>query len=272
MGKKLDVIEYKIHSEKLPATFHGCRIAFLSDLHNKSVGTGNKVLLEALYQRNPDYVLCGGDMIVGKEAIGCGQALELLEVLGRKYPVYYSMGNHEEKAAYFNPEGFADCKKKLCEAGVRILDNESVCLEQNGEKILLSGLTLGLVYYTKWWKAKPLEKGQLKDYLGGQKSRFQILLAHNPLYFEEYEAYGADLVLSGHVHGGLIRLPLLGGVISPSYQLFPKYDYGRFQKGDTTMLLSRGLGWHTIPIRIHNHPELTMVTLQKKLVFSNDNR
>ena len=93
------------------------------------------------------------------------------------------------------------------------------------------------------------------------RDRFQILLAHNPVYFEEYARWGADLVLSGHVHGGIVRLPFLGGVISPAFTLFPKYDGGKFERGDSTMLLGRGLGTHTLPVRMWNPGEIVLVTL-----------
>ena len=107
-----------------------------------------------------------------------------------------------------------------------------------------------------------MEDEYLKETLGEHKEGvYQILLAHNPEYFEEYAAWGADLVLSGHVHGGIMRLPLLGGVISPKLVLFPKYDGGRFYEKDSTMILSRGLGMHTLPIRIFNPAELVVIHL-----------
>ena len=90
---------------------------------------------------------------------------------------------------------------------------------------------------------------------------YHILLAHNPEYFDAYEQWGADLVLSGHVHGGLIRLPFLGGVIAPSLKLFPKYDGGLFYKNNTTMILSRGLAFHNLGLRMWNQGELVVIEL-----------
>lgn len=87
------------------------------------------------------------------------------------------------------------------------------------------------------------------------------MIAHNPEYFPAYAEWGADLVLSGHVHGGLMRLPFLGGVIAPSMKLFPKYDGGVFEEHGSTMILSRGLGTHTLPIRIFNPGELVVIRL-----------
>lgn len=93
------------------------------------------------------------------------------------------------------------------------------------------------------------------------KHKCNILIAHNPDYFEEYAKWGADLVLSGHVHGGIMRIPFLGGVLAPSYRIFPKYDGGVFKEGKSVMLLGRGLGSHTIQLRFFNPAELYEVTL-----------
>ena len=105
-----------------------------------------------------------------------------------------------------------------------------------------------------------------QDYLASLIGRpdpdsFHILLAHNPDYFPRYAEWGADLVLSGHVHGGIMKLPLLGGVISPSLRLFPKYDGGLFEERNSRMILGRGLGSHTIPIRVFNPGELIEICL-----------
>ncbi|MDE6892596.1 MAG: hypothetical protein K2P50_12455, partial [Lachnospiraceae bacterium] len=91
------------------------------------------------------------------------------------------------------------------------------------------------------------------------KSRATVLIAHNPRYFEVYAGWGADFVVSGHVHGGLMRLPFLGGVISPALKLFPKYDGGEFHEGKSTLILGRGLGTHTLPIRIFNPGEVVVI-------------
>ena len=107
-----------------------------------------------------------------------------------------------------------------------------------------------------------MEAKYLTDTLGRTKTeKYEILLAHNPDYFPEYAGWGADLVLSGHVHGGMMRLPLIGGVVSPAFKFFPKYDGGMFRIGKSVMILSRGLGMHTIPVRIFNPGELVYLKL-----------
>jgi hypothetical protein len=104
------------------------------------------------------------------------------------------------------------------------------------------------------------------DYLYGKLGKcpeeFSILIAHNPDYFDDYARWGADLTLSGHIHGGLVRLPFLGGVLSPKLKLFPKYDYGYFETGGKRMIITGGLGAHNPKIRINNPPELVIVTMK----------
>ena len=108
-----------------------------------------------------------------------------------------------------------------------------------------------------------MEASYLEDTLGKSDIRkCNLLIAHNPDYFSEYAKWGADLTLSGHVHGGIMRLPWLGGVLSPSYRLFPKYDGGVFRENGAIMLLGRGMGSHTIPLRFFNPAQLYEVTLK----------
>ncbi|MBO6015062.1 MAG: hypothetical protein J6P60_00545, partial [Lachnospiraceae bacterium] len=127
----------------------------------------------------------------------------------------------------------------------------------------LSGLEIGRRYYKRFHK-KEMKPGYVSKHLGPRNEEaFTILLAHNPDYMDAYAGYGAELVLSGHVHGGVVRLPLLGGVISPALRLFPKYDGGLFVKDETSMILSRGLGSHTIPIRFLNPGELIVISLKE---------
>lgn len=109
-----------------------------------------------------------------------------------------------------------------------------------------------------------METEYLNRVLGNpEKKCFNLLIAHNPDYFDAYADWGADLTVSGHVHGGLMRLPFLGGVISPKLRLFPHYDGGRFEKDGKEMILSRGLGTHTLPIRIFNPGEMVVIRLRK---------
>ena len=138
-----------------------------------------------------------------------------------------------------------------------MLLNEKISLPAANMDIY--GLEIDMDYYGKF-KKRNMETEYINRLLGKQQtSVFNILIAHNPDYFSTYADWGADLVVSGHIHGGLMKLPVLGGVISPALRLFPEYDGGEYKKGKSTMILSRGLGTHTLPIRIFNPGELVVI-------------
>ena len=269
--KHFQIRRHEVRSSKLPEAFDGYRLVFLSDLHSNSFGKNNKELLSAIDREKPDLVLAGGDMMIGKKKrhITIPVPLRLLRELRKLgYPVYHGLGNHEmrmqEDQEYYDYE-YAVYKELLEGWGVEFLDNRTVRIEKDGQYIVLTtGLTLPRKYYKKVGK-EPMEPGFLERTVGsGNTGEFRILLAHSPLYFPEYSRWGADLVLSGHFHGGTIRLPFLGGVMTPNYMLFPKYDRGRYEENGSVMLLSGGLGTHSVNIRLNNRPELYVITLRRE--------
>lgn len=263
-NRKLTITSYPVASAKIPESFDGCRIVVLADLHNAVFGERNERLLQAIRQQKPDYIILAGDMLVGKQGASTAVPAELLKELSKLAPVYYGMGNHEMRIAR-KPEEYGsmweDYKNRLGTSVIWLAD-KSVMLTRGKEQIALYGLDLDPIYY-KRFKKHPMKETYLKQKLGtSDANRYEILIAHNPNYFPEYAAWGADLVLSGHIHGGMIRLPGLGGCLSPMFHIFPKYDRGRYQEGNSVMLLSGGLGNHTFKFRVHNLPELLVVTLQ----------
>ncbi|MDD2973457.1 MAG: metallophosphoesterase [Lachnospiraceae bacterium] len=258
-GNRFHKVEYTVSSPKI----HGNeKIIVLSDLHNQSYGKENEKLLQAIYAEDPDAIYVAGDMITSEVSASMENAISLMEKLAEKYPIYYGMGNHEYKLSMF-PEKFGNMyqiyEDKMQKAGVRILRNEHIYLPESN--IDVCGLEIERTYFAKMQKKKMPEAYVEKLAGHPRRDAFQILIAHNPDYFPQYAAWGADLVLSGHIHGGIMRLPLLGGVISPTLQLFPHYDGGRFEEGTSTMILSRGLGMHTLHIRIFNPGELVVIHL-----------
>ena len=253
-------IVYEVESKKISREY---TFVLLSDLHSKSFGAQNEKLLKAIDELSPDAVLSAGDMFTAQRSEKYKVAAALMEQLSAKYPIYYGMGNHEHRVAS-EPEKFEDIYDRYMEslhkAGIEPLINENVSIPS--ANINVCGLQMDRHYYGKFRK-KTMSKTYLKDILGkADADSFQILIAHNPDYFEEYAEWGADLVVSGHVHGGLMKLPILGGVLSPRLILFPEYDGGRFECDDSIMILSRGLGTHTLPIRIFNPGELVLVRLK----------
>ena len=265
---KLSINEHKIISDKIPFEFHNKKIAFLSDLHNNEFGMGNEKLLQLLDQANPDYVFVGGDMLVSKYGDAYDTALDLLTKLAQKYPVYCGNGNHEARLlwkAEENPASgriYHDYIESIKKSGVRHLCNETCKIEFGNTFIYLSEVDLSQYYYKKF-KTRYLELSHMEQLVGKCKQdSFHILLAHNPAYFDTYGEWGADITLSGHIHGGIMRLPLLGGVIDPAYHLFPKYDAGLFEKETKKMIVSVGLGTHSIKIRLWNPPIIDIITLK----------
>lgn len=258
---------YRIASKKLPGEFDGVKIAYLSDLHNVSFGKGNERLLKQIEKEAPDYVFLGGDMIVGSREFEPEIVLNLCEGLSKNYPVYMAFGNHEQKLMAFEETkdiAFPAYIRELKQLGICILDNESVGIRRGAGEIRLYGLTVDYKYFGKWWKRVTMRPDYVTELLGTcPEDAFSVLLAHSPKYFKAYAGWGASLVLSGHVHGGIIRLPWLGGVIAPDLALFPKYDAGYFKEPKSQLILSRGLGSHTINLRIGNPPELSMIVLKK---------
>lgn len=255
---------YKIQHKKIGKEADGLKIAFLSDLHNNCYGKGNSKLLQAIQDEKPDLILIGGDMLIGKKGNHMDHACTLLQNLSMQFPVYYANGNHESRMK-FNPDQYEDryreYEKQLVSMGIKILCNESLTLAKH--KIRITGLELDEYYYQKR-KRVVMGETDMEDFVGQSDSEnFQILLAHHPEFFEDYVKWGADLTLSGHNHGGMVRIPIIGGVISPQYRLFPKYDGGLYRKSASQMILSRGLGLHTIRIRLFNTPELCMIELKE---------
>lgn len=254
--------EYTCISDKLQKDG---RFILLSDLHNKSFGKNNDKLFKAIEQVKPDVILIAGDMYTSSAREDNMASAEFVSRLADKYPVYYANGNHEHKTRLF-PEIFGTMYQeymgKVRGAGVKTLINEKVTLPPYNMDIY--GVEIERSYYKKFVN-QHMEITHLKELLGKpDDGKFNLLIAHNPDYFEAYADWGADLTVSGHVHGGLMVLPVLGGVISPKLRLFPRYDGGRFEKAGKEMILSRGLGTHTLPIRIFNPGELVVIHLKRK--------
>lgn len=255
-------VEYEIESDKVTRP---CKFILLSDLHNKSYGKDHKRLIDKIDSISPDMVLVAGDMLTAVKGQAFEVTLSLMRQLSLRYKIYYGMGNHEHKMKLY-PEHFGtiydDFVAELSKLGIVPLVNENTYLPEYN--VAVCGAQIDRCYFKKFMKY-PMDEPYLPKILGEpRENACQILIAHTPQYFEEYAVWGADLVVSGHVHGGIMKLPILGGVLSPNMTLFPKYDGGKFVRGKTTMILSRGLGTHTIPVRVFNPGELVVVTLQPK--------
>lgn len=254
------VSRHEIRSEKLRSS---ARFVVLADLHNKRYGKDNRLLLEAIDNCRPDFILVAGDILTAKPGAKLDVAVHMMRELASRYPVYYGSGNHEHRLKLY-PEKYGDMseryEKSLAEAGVIRLVNSHVTLQDYG--ITIYGSEIDRFFYQRF-QAQEMNSDYLAGILGqADEENYNILLAHNPDYFPQYAAWNADLVCSGHVHGGVVRVPVWGkGVVSPNVTFFPKYDGGVYREGKSVMLLSRGLGMHTIPFRLFNPGELLAVEL-----------
>lgn len=253
--------KYVLCSEKLKR--QEWNFLFLSDLHNNEFGMDNEKLIKEIENVRPDAVLIGGDMIIGKGEIDLRVTSHLVRELSSRFPVYYGNGNHEQRmgAAGEYREKFEQFKDVLRQAGAHYLSDESILL---GEDIVITGCNLETKYYRHRFTTPEFSEEMLKRHVGNaDKSRFQILLLHSPLFFDSSSRWGADLTLSGHFHGGTIRLPFLGGVMTPQYHFFLPACAGRFESEGKTMIVSPGLGTHSINIRFNNRPQLIWVQIKK---------
>lgn len=265
------VSEYELAYGKLPASFDGYRILQLSDLHSKDFDNGNDKLLEKIRRQNPDMIVLTGDMVNSTD-LDFGVFLSLASDLSADYEVYYIVGNHEQS---LSDSSLKYLHSKLEEMGVQILDNERAVINRGDDSIDLYGLWFNLRYYSD--RSNDYVKNDAETYyfsvdkikkvIGeNDGSRFSILLAHNPLYADTYFKWGADLTFSGHVHGGMIRLPFLGGIYSPERTFFPEYDGGLYTSGEQNLIVSRGIGNGNLGFRFFNCPEIVTVTLKKAVV------
>lgn len=260
---KFRVTDYDVCTDRLSQEL---RIVLVTDLHSWEYGRGNERLLASIQAQKPDLIFIAGDLIVSAQTSKYAVAEQFCRQLVSIAPVYFANGNHEkrvqqEDSAYF--EDYRRLEATLRGMGVHILNNahEKICI--HGEEISIYGLDLPLIYYSKAKKI-PWKETQLTELLGLPDRQYTILLAHNPKYTKEYLDWGADLSLSGHYHGGLVCLPGIGSVVSPQFELFPKYSFGMYEEAGKTAITSRGLGTHTFHIRICNRAELVNIVIHGK--------
>lgn len=256
------VTHYDLNTSKLEKDM---KIVVLSDLHNCSYGENNRKILQTIAQEQPDLILVAGDILVGKEKVPTTVAESFMNDVIKIAPVYYANGNHEQRMKE-QPEKYGaiyeEYKRKITEAGSIFLENEMATISWGEEQVNIRGLEIPLRCYKKIAK-ETLTSQEITDKIGSADlEKFEILIAHNPVYAEEYANWGADLILSGHLHGGIVRIPFWRGVISPQIKLFPKYSGGRYKVKDSDLIVSRGLGTHTIKIRLFNVPEVVVLHIK----------
>ncbi len=242
----------------LPEELEGLRIVQLSDLHNKEFGTDQSRLLCCLRKAEPDLIVVTGDLI-DRDSKEWKPAIVLLRSALELAPVYYVSGNHEKLSGRY-----ADLRQDLLDAGIVVLEEESVMLSLGETKLNILGLQ-DVGFYASEYESEDEWRNACGRNLSGLRQEasgdFTILLSHRPELADLYEGQGVDLVFAGHAHGGQIRLPFLGGLYAPGQGWLPSYTSGLYSLTDMDMVVSRGLGNSAFPIRIGNRPEVVVVTL-----------
>ena len=248
----LSVEEFAFTGARLPAGWDGGRLVVLSDLHGKRFGRQNSRLLEAVRKAGPDVICLCGDMM--DEWSGTEYLRPLLEGLVEIAPVYYVTGNHEWAIG-----DVPELKETLTAHGVTVLSNQFVTLERNGDSVVLAGIDDPNGYADQ----KTPEELAAEIY-AACGDPFWMLLAHrNNRFSSQYSKLGADLVFSGHAHGGLIRLPFTDGLFSHDWDLLPSHTAGLYEENGSCLFVTRGLGNSGATFRLFNRPEVAMVTLHR---------
>lgn len=233
---------YKIYSDKVTKPV---RIALLTDFHSSSYGKGQQVLIDAVNAQKPDVILLAGDIF--EDVRPHKHSIELLERLGKEYPCYYVTGNHEVWSGEVN-----EIKETVRSLVVTVLAGDGEVRNFNGQKLRICGVD------------DPAGGKQFADcvHMAGDDI-FTVLMSHRPDLVDLYSGKGFDLVVSGHAHGGQVRIPgLLNGLYAPNQGLFPKYAGGRYllSDGSTEMIVSRGLCKNILP-RVFNRPEAAVIDI-----------
>ena len=238
----------------LPAGFDGCRIVVLSDLHGAEFGADNQELFQTVADQSPEYIFYLGDLEDKYRGPQPGYAEAVAAGLTAIAPTYYVTGNHEWAIG-----DVPELKERLAAQGVTVLSNSFVTLERNGDTVVLAGIDDPNGYADQ----KPPETVAAEVY-AAYGDPFWLLLAHrNDRFQEQYSLLGADLVLSGHGHGGIIRLPFTDGLLSTNRTLFPSYTAGLYEENGSALFVTRGLGNSGPSFRLWNRPEVAVVTLHQ---------
>lgn len=245
-NEDIGISRYTYTSHKISGELEGLKIVHISDLHNKEFGENSSRLISLVSKESPDMIIISGDLVDSRHT-DIEAALRFAEQAKSLAPTYYSTGNHEER---LSNETYAHLLSSLEEIGVHVLQNESETVYFGNESLVVFGKQDGAVAFI----------GDIYN----RTDKLKLLIAHKPQLIKQYAAAGADLVFSGHAHGGQVRIPFIGGVLAPDQGFFPKLTEGVHTFDDTTMVISRGLGNSLCPIRINNRPELVVITLKSE--------
>jgi hypothetical protein len=240
-------------NSKVPENFNDYKILQVSDLHNKEFGKNQNELVERTKEINPDIIVVTGDLIDSRRT-NIDIAVNYMSQAVKIAPTYYIPGNHESRI-----DEYDKLEKMLSKEGIKVLSNDSENIKINNQELSLLGME-DISFVNSENKEKEFSS-ILSNLKNESKKNLTILLSHRPDLIDIYAKQNIDLVFTGHAHGGQIRLPFIGGLLSPNQGFLPKYTSGIYEKDNTKMIVSRGLGNSLFPLRIFNRPELIVTTL-----------
>lgn len=248
-----------IFLDELPASFENFSILHISDIHHREFGRNQSRIIKRAEMLSPDIIVITGDLI-SRDMRDFSVASSFVKQLSEIAPVYFSAGNHELDL----PEKVRDTYfSSLKKSGAVLLLNSKCNIKKSSDSLCIAGITLERNVYrdenNSFRNLIPYSSDKIVQLIGVREV-CTLLLAHNPLMFDSYAEWNADLVLSGHVHGGIVRLPFIGGLLSPERKFFPRYTQGLYKDRSSQMYVSAGLG----KLRIFNPPQIDFLTLHKK--------
>ncbi len=255
----LTIKQITLTKKNLPKSADGLRILQISDLHSKRFGRGQQTIADKIKRQKPDIILITGD-IIDRRRFNIYPVIELLSGIQDIAPIYYSPGNHEGWSGRYD-----EVRKVLEKFSVNILENSSANLTKN---TAMKGISINGILDPAFDLAEGSgvlkSNQQTKRYLNSfsMNDGFNITLCHRPEAVEGVDGYMGEIVFSGHVHGGQVRIWPFGGLYAPGQGILPKYDSGVYEINDTTLIVSRGLGNSLFPFRVFNLPQLVVVTLR----------
>lgn len=263
-NNSISVTHIEFSSSRLPAAFDGCRIAHISDLHSKRFGREQRRLARRVEAEKPDGIAVTGD-IIRRSDRDFSNAVCCIRQLASIAPVWFIPGNHEADLA-----NYKELTEKIQAAGATVLENRWIPLSKEEQTLFLAGIAdpvschreAGLTR-EQAGRLRAEQTAALLAALDMPTDGFHLLLAHRPELFQIYLAAGMDLTLTGHAHGGQVRLPFLGGLFSPGQGWLPPYTSGLYRQGAQGMAVSRGLGGKRLIPRIFNRPHIPVICLRR---------
>ncbi|HAB67493.1 MAG TPA: phosphoesterase, partial [Firmicutes bacterium] len=253
----LQVSNYQIVNKNIPKYFNNYKIIQISDFHNTKSKKLNNDLIKEIKSQKPNIIVITGDLIDAKKT-DIDVAINFIKEINEIAPIYFITGNHENST-----NDYSLLREQLEENKIIILDNDIEVLKINDSEINLIGVSDPSIIRDSFITDNEIIKSELNN-IEYNKNNYTILLSHRPELFDTYVAENLNLVLTGHAHGGQIRIPFIGGLVAPNQGILPKYTSGMFESSKTTMIVSRGIGNSIIPFRINNRPELVVITLSSK--------